>query len=652
MVASVRLLRVYLDGYKRFATSTGFTVDSDVVALVGPNEAGKTSVLQALAHLNSDGEFRGVEFARGVDRKPDDVVVEAVFQLDPDDLSALETVPEAQSVRRISFFKRYDGGLRLRWYSGRPERDLTRRREVVAALNRAAVSPALRGVVGSDERPIAGDLTSAATRLAESPSDLAEGEKDTLRELADELAPLVPDAAPMYIRGLPTDLRTLAEIESLPQPWRTAANILFDRRPRFEWFDDEARSLAESYEIRAVAKAPPKALVNLADLAGLDLAALGAATADDRRGEVQELIEQANDRLHKTFTEAWTQGTMAVRLIVEGGVLQLFVREESGTFWGLSERSDGLRWFVALVALLATRKYTTLPILLIDEAERHLHYDAQADLVRTFQSQSEVAGIIYTTHSAGCLPQDFGSGVKVVKRVDHHRSIVRNGFWVDDSGTPDEAGFSPVLMEMGASTLAFSAARFAVICEGRTDLILLPTLFRQACDWPVLPFQIVPGLASTSPYAVASLDLAAARVLFLVDRDDGGRGIERKLRRAGVPAERIFRLRSGSATRVTVEDFIEPALHKATLDQQLEERGNSQRVPMTVLRTLGRSRRLDEWFAKQSPALRPVNKAAVAHALVSRARVGEQVLDQARRNALRTVASSLMTRFEADVARS
>lgn len=99
----MRLLRVDLNGYKRFAKSTGFTVDSDVVALVGPNEAGKTSVLQALSHLNSQDEFLGVEIARGVDIKPGDAIVEAVFQIEPDDLAALETVPEAQKLRRISF---------------------------------------------------------------------------------------------------------------------------------------------------------------------------------------------------------------------------------------------------------------------------------------------------------------------------------------------------------------------------------------------------------------------------------------------------------------------------------------------------------------------------------------------------------------------
>jgi hypothetical protein len=231
-------------------------------------------------------------------------------------------------------------------------------------------------------------------------------------------------------------------------------------------------------------------------------------------------------------------------------------------------------------------------------------------------------------------------GVKVVKRVDHRRNIVRNGFWVDDSG---------IRTKLDSRRCSWRWSEHPGILRGALCSHLRGAhrphppadAVSAGCGWPVVPFQIVPGLASTSPGAVAGLDLAAARVLFLVDRDDGGRRIERKLRRAGVSAERIFMLRSGSATRVTVEDFIEPGLHKAVLDQQLDECGDSQRVPLTVLRALGRSRRLDEWFAKPSPALRPANEAAVAHARVSRARVGEHLLDQARRNALRTVASSM-----------
>lgn len=89
----------------------------------------------------------------------------------------------------------------------------------------------------------------------------------------------------------------------------------------------------------------------------------------------------------------------AVELTVSGTDLELYVRETNGNYWQLDERSDGLRWFVALVAYLHSESVEAPPILLVDEAEQHLHYDVQADLVRAFERQEAVADVIYTTHS-------------------------------------------------------------------------------------------------------------------------------------------------------------------------------------------------------------------------------------------------------------
>jgi predicted ATP-dependent endonuclease of OLD family len=49
----------------------------------------------------------------------------------------------------------------------------------------------------------------------------------------------------------------------------------------------------------------------------------------------------------------------------------------------------GLRWLIALHAFLAARG-AQKPILLVDEAETHLHYDAQADLIDALMNQRVV----------------------------------------------------------------------------------------------------------------------------------------------------------------------------------------------------------------------------------------------------------------------
>lgn len=638
----MRLLKVELSGFKRFAERARFTVDSDVVALVGPNEAGKSSVLKALAELNDDGPIAKGDLSRGANLSDEAEVVRVVFQLDDEDRAALAGISEAAGVQRVTVAKRVDGELAIHFH---PEvaRDLAPRAKAIELLRRAAASPTLREARwDEDGDPIAGELRTLAASLEEAEEELAVGLIDDLRSLAAGLRESVGEG-PKYVVSLPETLEALAEDEDTENPGVLAANAIEGLLPRFEWFDDDARSLASEYEITSLrVNALPVALDNLAALAGLDLARLQEAVEEDRRGEIRGLQEQANERLAAAFAGAWTQGGLSVSLSVEDSVLRLYVREEEGSFWELAERSDGLRWFVALVALLHRRKHDAPPILLIDEAEQHLHYDAQADLIRTFAQQSEAATIVYTTHSAGCLPQDLGAGVKVVKRTDPARSTIRNGFWVDDSGTPDEAGFSSVLMEMGASTLAFSAARFALICEGRTELILLPALLREVTGWEIMPFQVVPGLASINPYAVPHLDLAASKVLFMVDRDAAGKAIEKKLRGARVPPDRLHRL--GTAPSTTLEDFIDAEVHQRVLNQELEGRGERLRVPAGLLRTFGRAGRLAKHYKKHG--VKEPNKAQIAHALLSEGRLGVPLVDARRAEALRELGETLLGQFE------
>jgi hypothetical protein len=640
----MKLLRVELSGYRRFRDRAAFSVDSDVVAIVAPNESGKSSVLDGLAHLNDNDEaFRPSELSRGMDVDEDHDVVTATFLLEEDDRDALGDVHEAAVVRLVTVAKTASGVVWMDFHPVTPTRDARPRAKAIQALRRAAGSPSLRDLEwpGDGGDAAAARLSDLAETLAGAEADLDAETLRALREGAAGLTGLVAVGAPAYLHELPRKLEALATTEGVPSPAERASEILFDRVPRFEWFDDDARSLSSSYDLTRIGSAVPAALKNLARVAGLDIEALANAVAQSRRAEIQEIAEAANSRLREHFAGTWTQGDLAVSLSVEGNFLRLFVRESSGSYWSLQDRSDGLRWFVALVSLLASRDDAQAPILLVDEAEQHLHYDAQADLVQMFYMQAHVAGIIYTTHSAGCLPHDLGTGVKVVKRTGHHQSTLRNGFWVDDAGTVDDAGFSSVLMQMGASTLAFSAARYAVLCEGRTDLILLPSLLREACEWTALPFQIVPGLASITPFAIPDLDLVAARVAFLIDNDASGRAIARKLRQGGVPTDRVFRLPAARSNTATLEDFVDPKVHKAVLEDLIRRSGEARPVPQSLFSAFGRQSRLETWFARQRPSVRTPNKAVVAHELVSRARAGTAIADPRRVAALRSLAEGL-----------
>lgn len=143
-------------------------------------------------------------------------------------------------------------------------------------------------------------------------------------------------------------------------------------------------------------------------------------------------------------------------------------------------------------------------MILVDEAETHPHDDAQADLIGGFEEQDEAAKIIYSTYSAGSLPRDIGLGLRGIgpiyketedgpEMTDHSRIV--NEFLFG------EQGVTPMLIAMGASALALSAAQKALVTEGFTDALLLPALLREATGSKRLDYQVVPHFARARPGA-------------------------------------------------------------------------------------------------------------------------------------------------------
>lgn len=273
-------------------------------------------------------------------------------------------------------------------------------------------------------------------------------------------------------------------------------------------------------------------------------------------------------------------------------------------------RSDGLRQFVALVAFVERYAKESPPVLLIDEAERHLHYDAQADLVRVFTEQQAAAKIIYTTHSAGCLPKDLGTGVRVIEPTgpkdvssdQWDRSKVRNWFWTESPG------FSPLLLGMGAGSFAFAATRFALITEGISDVILLATLFREACGLDDLDFQVAPGLSGSNARRTQEFEQVASRVAYLVDDDASGRDKRAELREAGVAARRILTY----GNKLALEDLVEADVYLEAVNRELH---TWHGITIESVPKKGRAKAVQDWCRQQSGKV-ALSKRAVAHQLL------------------------------------
>ncbi len=568
----MQLIQVIFRGFRRLK-DTKINLDGKIIAIVGPNEAGKTSLLQAISSLQNNIPLTSSQLTRGSQLRNENDIVQARFLLDTEERVWTKELGAIGEPKWYVLNKNFDGG-RTHSLEPRVSRDISRREKVSARLEQ------LLGM-NSIQRYL--------TRLTSEDKDIPETVEELLREIKEELDRDVEDLSEVVCKRMDelvsvfvdlekeahskrvartieitrNSLEELIPLEKEKNPYSILLERISDHQPDILYFSEEDRNLASDYSIDVLA-APPKALKNLFDLANVDFSKLHNALTQQDFGLREKIVEQANERLKNVFEEAWRQHSIFVRFQIDSDTIRILL-PAVGAYSDIAERSDGLRSFIALYAFIYLKAKSEKPILLIDEAEAHLHYDAQADLIKVFESQTSASQIIYSTHSAGCLPNDYGSAARVVsplydeKGKDLGISEVNNSFW--NAGP----GFSPLFFAMGASVLASARSRRMVLTKGGSDLILLPYLFREVAQVSSLDFQIAPGLANATRIEMQELNLEAPKVVYFLDGDQAGKKLARRLKSLGIPDEQINTLDEP----YTIEDFVDLNVYLQAVNEEL-----------------------------------------------------------------------------------
>ncbi|MFJ2966248.1 AAA family ATPase [Streptomyces collinus] len=603
----MRLHSATFANFRRFSGESSLIIDDPLVALVGPNEAGKTTILQAIEKCANKINFKASDVTKGVDSESlKDPLVKLKFILEEGDLEAIRGVPHSDTPKWLIL----NGfvGKRHIAFSPMPSRDATQIEQVSNLIDvtlqggRVSQSGEIEALPESDTfagvlAKVKRDLPSfseyrtkavPAHKLTNLDSTLqhlgvlVHGDPESFLEREE-----VNEQEGVGIAGgkalsridrkryvlsvmerLASELVSLRKALTGTPPANAIASIILGRLPSVVTFTEKDRALPSSIDLTAE-EVMPRGLTNLLRVAKVDGEELRKVVGKDEHLRLAEMLEQANLVLKEVF-QAWRQESVWPYLQVSrNGTLRVLVRVAStSTYTDLHDRSDGLRQFIALVACINSARYFEKGerdvIVLIDEAENHLHYDAQADLIEVFTRQDVAKQIVYSTHSAGCLPEDLGSGVRVIRQLPATAtSTITNWFWSDGSG------FTPLLLAMGAATLAFASVRRVIITEGPSDMLLLPTLLRQATGLASLGYQIAPGLSELSPSLAGDLDLEAARSGFLVDGDPGGRALRQKLIDSGYHEERVLVL-GGANSGLTLEDLVDDSIYRACINELLD----------------------------------------------------------------------------------
>jgi predicted ATPase len=598
----MRLWKARIRKYRSIRDTGEFEIEDGKTILVGPNEAGKTILLQALQQLHASDGIEGFDPLRDYPRseynditrevvKPADVtVVEGYFKLEASDLEGLpEGYEDCTYVvgRKLdnTMWHEINGGATIPTYKSL-SKDLTRLCAHVDKKKSAddpTPSKKLSELTTewSDETLVKGERLTKLKAWLKSVLPLIDEDNDAEEKRYDRL-----------LQACKVSEERIAALEHLEErlPVFVLFNNYFRVRPRIHLLHLAQRVRSgvldnEQYDYGNVCllKFLGFTASNLADLGNAPQPEQGNTAAlkayQDKLDRRDYQLNAASVKLTKEIVSVWMPDpdraeADRLRIKADGQYLKVVVEDDLGVEVELDQRSEGFQWlvsfFVVFFAEAADKHKNT--ILLLDEPGLHLHGLKQRDFRETISRLAEKNQTLYTTHSPFLVGPDELDIVRVVDMTD--REV---GTKVHDTlSSRDPAALLPLQEALGydlAQSL-FSQTR-NLILEGLTDywyLEAISHLLRDAgnADLNERIALIFANSAGKVVYYATILHAHKLKVAALLDSDAAGdQAAQQDTLVHTLGNKKILRTKdyyTGNVTKPEIEDLLRETLVRIASD--------------------------------------------------------------------------------------
>lgn len=556
----MRLVKARVQKYRSIRDSGWFDIEKSKTILVGPNEAGKTVLLQALQQLNPPKGHRAFDPLRDYPRSdyndittgavhPKNVtVVEGHFELEEEDRAA---IPEEFKDCTYVVGRRLDNST---WHDLRSSTTLPRLQDLKFDLTRLAAHVKLSAPIPSSEQPPREQPTEELAALIKTWSPITKLDVQQSQALKLWLMKVLPLVEETNSKELTRHSRLLTACE-LVEKKSAALTRLNERLPVFVLFNNYFRvrptihlqHLADRLETKMLDDEQydygNQCLLNLLGFSARDLSNLGRATEPrsddteslrkyrDQLDKRQYQLNAASVRLTREITSVWQpdpgRGESArLRLVADGQYLKVVVEDDLGVEIELDQRSEGFQWLLSFFVVFFSEsagRYSN-SVLLLDEPGLSLHGLKQREFRETVSRLSEKNQTIYTTHSPFLVGPDELHVVRVVEMPDR---VV--GTKVHSQITSSDSGALLPLQEALGYDLAqtlFSHQR-NLILEGLTDYWYLESVSQLLRADGIVELSdkialIVASSAGKVVYFATILHANKLKVAALLDSDSAG----------------------------------------------------------------------------------------------------------------------------------
>jgi AAA ATPase domain len=600
----MRLRKARVQNYRSIRDTGWFDVEDAKTILVGPNEAGKTAVLQALQQINAPKGIAGFDPLRDYPRSayndittgkvnPSKVtVVEAEFALEPADREQMpEGFEDCTYVRGRYLnndpWQRLEGGTKVPTY-GDIKKDLVR----LCAHIDPRVAQATEGAA-QPEKPstqlglITKDWTDQVT---------IEDQRGTpLKSWLEKILPYVDEHNSTEEARYDGLIKGIAIYKKRTQ----ALTTLNERLPTFVLFNNYFRvrprihleHLAQRLETKVLDDEQydygNACLLKLLGFSARELSTLGKAAEPPVGNPVA--LQRYRDQLDKRHYQLnaasirLTQEILAVwqpdpgrdeadrlRVQADSQYLKVVVEDDLGVEIELDQRSEGFQWLVSFFVVFfaeAQDKHENA-ILLLDEPGLSLHGLKQREFRTTISRLAVSNQTLYTTHSPFLVGPDELDIVRVVEMTDR-----KVGTKVHTTITADDPAALLPLQEALGYDLAQSlfGQQRNLVLEGLTDYWYVDATAQLLRDAQLVDLNqkialVTAGNAGKVVYYATILHAQKLKVAALLDSDTAGdQAAQQDVLVHRLGNKNILRTKdvyAGAVTRPEIEDLLRETLIK------------------------------------------------------------------------------------------
>lgn len=507
----MRLTKARVQGYRSIIDTGYFDVENDKTILVGPNEAGKTAVLQALQKLNPPEGVPLFDPLRDYPRSKYDedikngninpsnfTVVEGYFTLEDEEKSLL---PEGYQNAVYVYGRKLDNKAWHRFDNAPLQLTFSDlEKDLLKLCQHYKNTSQSNGEAEDKQNSIQVTYDNAVSGLKRSniiPTEKAKQIVEWIKKYVGYLEDNNVTEEKRYDK--------LLELLERPEERDHALRICNELLPKFILFTNYFR-IRPVLHLRKLAERIEKKMLddeqydyeNTCLLKFLGFSAKELADAGDTskydvnkpeqyeqyRAQLDQRDYQLNAatiRLTNAIREIWnpkqdSRDANNLRIkVADSQYLKVVVEDELGVEVELDQRSEGFQWMVSFYVVFfaeASDKHQNA-ILLLDEPGQSLHALKQAEFRETLSKLSTKNQTIYTTHSPFLVGTDELDKVRVVEMVDRS-----TGTKVHLSLTATDDGAILPLQEALGYDLAQSMFfhKKNLVLEGLTDMWYLEGL--------------------------------------------------------------------------------------------------------------------------------------------------------------------------------